>query len=375
MDLKFRRAFSQSDSLAGLIAAGRELSARFEEEEPFIPGPYRPATLFQPHRVVRNGSAQTILARRRPPDSVARRLELPVLLDAGYDYTEMDADRPVRMLGYYNAPLSAVTNRGLVLLIHGWHGSSHSADLLYIADALLRAGFATFRINLRDHGPNLHADSLALNRGVFLGTLLDEVLTVTQQIALLANGKPFYLIGGSMGGNFVLRLADRHNSDPIPGLAKVVALCPAVNPSSSIDALDSQSAYRTFFRARWIWALKAKQRHFPDLYDFSAADGVRRMREITDLLITQYGPWKTADEYFAAYAVDNAMVTRIRVPTTIIAARDDAVIPLEDILALEPHDYLSVQVQPTGGHMGFVDLFPYRRWLPQAVISELRQAA
>ncbi|MGL4650721.1 MAG: YheT family hydrolase [Caldilineaceae bacterium] len=333
---------------------------------------YRPSQAFAPRRVLQNGTVQTLLARRRPLDSVALRLEVPMMIDAGYDFTGVDPDRPVRLLGYYNPAISPMANRGLVLLIHGWEGNSHSSDLIFMADALLRAGFATFRLNLRDHGPNLHADRLALNRGLFLGTLIEEVHRATEQIAALASGGPVYLAGGSMGGNFVLRMAVRHNEFPIPGLAKVVAICPAINPSSAIDAIDQQTAYRTFFRARWLMSLKAKQRRFPELYDFADIEHVRRLREMTARVTPRYSPWATEEEYFAHYAIGNEALTDLRVATTVIAAADDRVIPVRDIYRLEPHDHLKVQIHRTGGHMGFVDIFPYRRWLPQAVLAELR---
>lgn len=333
---------------------------------------YRPSQVFTPRRVLQNGTAQTVLARRKPLNSIALRLEQPILLDAGHDHTEADPSRPVRMIGYYNPPVSPGAHRGLVLLIHGWEGSSHSADLLYMADSLLRAGFSTFRLNLRDHGPNLHVDRLALNRGLFIGTLLEEVHTATQQIAALAGGAPFFLAGGSMGGNFVLRMAARHNEHPIPNLTKVVALCPAISPAAAVDAIDAQSAYRAFFRNRWLVSLKAKQRHFPDVYDFRDIERVRWLREMTDKAIPRHSVWTSADDYFSHYTFGNEDAARLRVPTAVIAAADDHVIPVRDIYRLEPHDCLTVQIHRTGGHMGFVDIFPYRRWLPQAVLDELR---
>ncbi len=46
--------------------------------------------------------------------------------------------------------------------------------------------------------------------------------------------------------------------------------------------------------------------------------------------------------------------------------------PVRDLYMLEQHEYLKVAIHPVGGHMGFVDIFPYRRWLPHAVLEELR---
>ena len=59
--------------------------------------------------------------------------------------------------------------------------------------------------------------------------------------------------------NFALRLALEHRRLPIPNLAKVVAVCPAVNPGSATVALDSHTATRRYFRVRWLRSLRAKQ--------------------------------------------------------------------------------------------------------------------
>ncbi len=330
---------------------------------------------FGPRRFVRQGTVQTLLARRPPPDSVALRTEQPMLIDAGPDETGYDPDHQVRLLGYYNPALRPTSQHGLVQIIHGWHGCSHSSDVLHIADTLLMAGYSVFRLNLRDHGPNRHFDKGALNRGMFLATLLNEVAVATRTVALLAGDRPFSLVGGSMGGNFVLRLGDAHNREAIPNLQRIVAICPAVQPRAAAYAIDSIAPYRLYFRARWMQSLRAKQRLFPDTYDYAPTEQLRGIVPMTEQLVRAYSPWKDAQDYFDHYAVTPQMIARLQVPTTIIAARDDAVIPVEDIEAFAPTDKVDIQITATGGHMGFVDVFPYRRWLPGAILQELQRVS
>jgi alpha-beta hydrolase superfamily lysophospholipase len=206
---------------------------------------------------VRQGHVQTLLARRRPPNSVTLLTEQPMLIGAGVDETGYAPEQPVRLLGYYNPAIRPTSGRGLIQIIHGWHGCSHSSDVLYISDTLLKAGYSVFRLNLRDHGPNQHVDKHALNKGMFLATLLKEVAVATRSIALLAGDRPFALVGGSLGGNYVLRLGDEHNRTPIPNLKRIVAICPAVQPDSAAYAIDSIAPYRMYFRARWMQGLRA----------------------------------------------------------------------------------------------------------------------
>ena len=224
---------SRTTPSAGGPSAGKEASSvRPKDGSAFHNG-------FDPRRVVRQGHVQMLLARRRPPNSVTVRTEQPMILDAGPDETGYDTDRPVRLLGYYNPPLDGAGRRGFVQVLHGWHGSSHSADVLYIADTLLAAGYGVFRLNMRDHGPDLHYDKLALNRGLFLGTLLNEVAVATRLVAQMAGDSPLAIVGGSLGGNFALRLAAEHNRQAIPNLKRVIAICPAVSPATAAASIDS----------------------------------------------------------------------------------------------------------------------------------------
>ena len=350
-----------------LLAIARRYQRDFRSRPGFS------ASDFAPRRFVRDGHVQTMLARRLPLDSVALRLEQPLLVEAGPDETGCDPEGRARLLGYYNHALRPTLNHGLVILLHGWEGSSHSSDVLFIADALLRAGYEVFRLNLRDHGPDLHVDRYAINRGLFMGTLLNETASVVREIAQIANDRPVSIVGGSMGGNFALRLAELHNRLPIHNLGKIISICPAVSPGNASRAIDRQPLYREYFRRRWYASLRAKQRLFPDLYDFAQLARMKRLVEMTDWVAPRCSRWADAQDYYEHYSFTPQDAAKLRVPTTIIAARNDAVIPVEDILALEPHESLKVTIHPTGGHMGFVDIFPYRRWLPGAVLAELNR--
>jgi len=327
---------------------------------------------FVPQPFLRSGDLQTLLARYQPRAFRTLDVDTPFLVDGGADATH--ADTRVRLLAYYTPTLTQ-ERRGLALLLHGWEGCSHSNYNLLLTLTLARRGYDVVRLNLRDHGPNLHVDRYALNPGIFLGILLAEVLAATQQIAQLAQGLPLALIGVSMGGNFALRLGLAHRQQPIPNLTKVVAINPAIDPAHATDRIDRHPLYRRYFRRRWLSSLLAKAAYFPTLYDFAPVARYPTVRAMTEWLIQEYGPrygsFRSADEYFAAYTVTPAAMQTLAVPTTIISATDDPVIDAADFYALAPHPLLDVQLHPSGGHVGYVDLFPLRHHLPQLVLAAL----
>ena len=333
----------------------------------------RVSTPFEPHPLIRAGNIQTILSKAHSNnlETVTRR-ERPLLLDAGYDYTGYDVGRPVQLLAYYTAT-PAPDSRGLVLLLHGWEGCSHSTYNLLTAHTLLLAGYDVVRLNLRDHGPGIHVDPHALNKGVFFGTLIEEASTAAQRIAEMAGDKPFYIVGASMGGNFALRMAIRHSEEPFHNLRQVVAFNPAINPSRATKAMDSQPFYRYYFRRRWVASLRRKEELFPDAFDFSDIYPIPLVYDMTDVLVRRLRNYASADDYFEHYTLRNNAFRDLNVPTTIITAADDPVVPVVDFYGLAPHPLLDVQIHPYGGHVGFVDIWPVRSYLPQMLLDVMRQ--
>lgn len=324
-------------------------------------------TLFQPHPLVRQGDVQTLLslvAARRHLDVTTG--EQPLLLEAGVDHTGMDPDRTVRLLAYYTAQRSAGPRRGLVLALHGWEGSSHSNYNLAMGTALIHAGYDVVRLNLRDHGPTHH-----LNKGIFYSTLIEEAHTAAVQIAAWSAGLPFYIVGASLGGNFALRLALRWDLQAQPQLSRVIAINPVLNPHRTAERLDGNPLYLHYFRKHWLASLRRKQALFPDLYDFTELARIRRMRDMIEWQITRFGLFENAHHYFDQYSLVGDAFHNLQVPTTVITAGDDPIIAVQDFYELTPHPLLDVQIHPSGGHVGFTDIFPFRQTLPQLVIQQI----
>ena len=284
----------------------------------------------------------------------------------------------MKLLGYYNASRVPGIRRGLVLILHGWEGCSHSNYNRMLAQTLVEAGYDAFRLNLRDHGPDIHLSPYALNRGLFMAILIEEAAAATHRIAELAGDRPFYIMGASMGGNFALRLAIGHAREPIHNLRKVIAVCPAVNPARATDALDADPATRRYFRRRWLRSLRQKQALYPDLYDFTALESIPLVRDMTEWFVREYahltdGRFEDADSYFRAYSTLGDAFADLTVRTSIITTMNDPVIPVGDIYGLAPHPLLDVQIHATGGHVGFMDGLPLRHRLPDLVMAELRR--
>ena len=72
----------------------------------------------------------------------------------------LDAGEGIRLLGFHS-PQPDKRAKGLVILLHGWEGSSDSTYILRAGRCLYRHGYDVFRLNYRDHGESHH-----LNEGL-----------------------------------------------------------------------------------------------------------------------------------------------------------------------------------------------------------------
>ncbi|MBW2337519.1 MAG: alpha/beta fold hydrolase, partial [Deltaproteobacteria bacterium] len=295
-------------------------------------------TSFQPSWYLRNGHVQTILA-----SSPFRAWGKNPMCDAA---REMIIKTPegVRLQGYYSSRASQ-TAKGLVILLHGWEGSADSTYIACTGRTLYRRGYNIFRLNFRDHGGSHH-----LNPGIFYAVLLEEVFQAVRQISHLAQGTPVFMVGFSLGGNFALRIAREMRHDPIDNLCHVVAISPVLDPEKATDSIDRQPFIRKYFLKKWLQSLKIKQRLFPDLYDFSKAFHLDTIQAVTDLMLDKYSDYKTASEYFKAYSILDDAIDDLPVPTTIVSAADDPVIPVEDFYRLKLNHRSRLVIHTFGGH-------------------------
>lgn len=312
---------------------------------------------FRPARYLRNAHVQTVLASspfrawgKNPMRAAARQVIL----------TTRDK---IRLLGL-NSPHNDRKAAGKVILLHGWEGSAESTYILCTGNALFQRGYDIFRLNFRDHGDSHH-----LNQGLFYAVLLEEVFQAVRQVCVQAEGKPVFLVGFSLGGNFALRIARRMQQTPIENLSHVVAISPVLDPAKSTLKIDQYPLIRKYFLKKWLQSLNKKQQLFPDVYDFAPAMPLKSIQAVTDILLEKYSDFNSSGQYFREYSLLMAAVKDIGVDTTIITARDDPIIPVEDFYQLELNERTHLSIHDFGGHNGFIDGFFLKSWYEQQLAN------
>jgi uncharacterized protein len=312
---------------------------------------------FHPPFLLRNAHVQTVLASSR------LRTFGPNRMKEVANKTIIETAEGVKLLGFHSFH-KARPAKGLVILLHGWEGSSDSTYLLRSARNLYRNAYDVFRLNFRDHGDSHH-----LNKGIFYAVLLEEIYQAVAQAARLAQGRPVFLIGFSLGGNFVLRILKKCVSVPIANLLHAVSISPVLNPQGSTVNIDRIAIIRKYFLAKWRRSLTKKQKLYPDLYDFGNVMGLKTIQAVTDSLLETYSDFPTARDYFKAYSVMGSDIEDVNIPLTIITAEDDPIIPIEDFYDLKLNDHIQLVIHSHGGHNGFITGFNLQSWYEKKIVT------
>jgi len=311
---------------------------------------------YRPPLLLRNAYLQTILA------STGLRAQGPNAMREAAREKIIETGGGVKLLGCHSVQ-NYRRSKGLAILLHGWEGSADSTYLLRCGKCLYDHGYEIFRLNFRDHGNSHH-----LNKGIFYAVLLDEVYEAVRQVAGFSDGRPAFLVGFSLGGNFVLRILKKCVNVPIANLHHAVCISPVLNPKQSTAAIDRIAFIRRYFLAKWRRSLTKKQALFPELYDFAEVLGLKTIQALTDALLEKYSSFATAQDYFDAYCVMGKAIADVDTPTTIVTAEDDPIIPIRDFRDLELNTRIRLVIHPHGGHNGFITGFKLQSWYENQII-------
>jgi predicted alpha/beta-fold hydrolase len=257
-----------------------------------------------------------------------------------------------------------------VVLIHGWEGSHHSKYLYSMGCSLHRAGYAVFRLNLRDHN-----DTHALNEDIFHSARIAEVvgaIQATQRLDGRLASLPLSVVGFSLGGNFALRVGLRG-----PGYGLQPRLCigisPAIHPRHTLEAIDAgPRLFHRYFLHKWRQDMDDKAAAWPDRYDFRPYRRIANFVEITRVFAGQFTGYAGLDDYLEAYTVRPARMMDSPTPLAVLTARDDSIIPYADFNGLATRgSMVDFEVTDSGGHCGFIENWRMECWAETRVLELL----
>ncbi|MGC9158665.1 MAG: YheT family hydrolase [Terracidiphilus sp.] len=327
---------------------------------------------FKPFRGLANAHLQTIAGNFLPRPAFR--------LAADAEVVEVDSSDGSRVLCHCHwQPKAGASHPDLperltVLLVHGLEGSSNSRYIRGLAARAWDAGCNVIRMNMRNCG-----GTEALTPTLYHSGLSGDVGAVVRHFAARHGLRRVALVGYSMGGNLVLKLAGEWGSRP--PLCAVAAVCPAIDLAPGADALHEAAnrLYEGHFLRGLLRRYSRKAALFPGVYaPLRTFGAVRSIRQFDDKIVARYWGFRDADDYYDRAAAAR-VVDRIAVPTLTLLAADDPFIRLraETRARLLANPWVSFVETPHGGHCAFLARDGGRRihWAEATVMRFLLASA
>jgi uncharacterized protein len=264
-----------------------------------------------------------------------------------------------------------------LIVVHGLEGSSESQYMTGVARNGLAAGMNVVLMNQRNCGGMDHCAPTLYN-----SSLSADVAAVARHVIENDGVSRFALIGFSMGGNLVLKLAGEWSSDAPPQFRAVAAVCPAMDLAVSADALHEPAnrIYEYYFLLQLFRRMRTKAKHFPNDFDLSRLHGVTSLRLFDDRITAHYCGFAGAEDYYARAAASK-VVDRVAVSALIIHAANDPFIRMlpQTRERIRRNPNITYVETTDGGHCAFVgepDGDGYDgRWAEREVVEFVRQFA
>jgi predicted alpha/beta-fold hydrolase len=306
-------------------------------------GPPAWLTAFEPRRGLSNGHLQTIVGNYFPRPAF--------LLPFQSETVVVDPADGSRVLCHCHWQAEPERGARLTLvLVHGLEGSSDSGYILGIAARAWADGCNVIRMNMRNCGGTEELTPTLYHSG-----LSGDLGAVVRHFAQRYGLQRVALVGYSMGGNLVLKLAGEWGS--LPPLCAVAAVCPSIDLAAGSDALHEplNRAYERHFLRGLMRRFHHKAKLFPNIYETRSIGPVRSLRQFDDTIVAHYWGFRDANDYYDRAAAAR-VVDRIGVPTLVLVAQDDPFIRFEPETRAKLHANPQVTFVETrhGGHCAYL---------------------
>ena len=251
--------------------------------------------------------------------------------------------------------------RGNVVMVHGLEGSGEAGYMRSLGRAALRAGFAAHRFHMRTCG-----GTERLCHTLYHAGLTSDLRYVLTQMA--GNGQaPTFLVGFSLGGNVVLKLAGELGADAatmVRGVCAVSAPLDLAQCARRIADPENRLYERRFVR-RMSARLRATGR-----YRRQDLSGLRSVMEIDDRITAPSFGFGDAENYYRTQSALDYLKD-IRVPVLLIHAKDDTLAPFTscESEAARLNPLITLLATEHGGHLGFIGRKPHRFWLDETIVT------
>lgn len=238
-----------------------------------------------------------------------------------------------------------------VAMVHGLCGSHRSPYLVRMAHRLVDLGIRSVRINLRGCG-----SGKGLAKKLYHSGCSDDIETVVQYLHQTFPESPIILIGFSLGGNLVLKMAGELGESARGLVSEVIAIGPPVDLYKSMEMISDRTNrfYERYFLRLLRQDIDYRIKIFPDFEKVTFPRGLT-MRKFDECFTAPQGGFESADDYYRKCS-SARVVPDIVVPCRILFAEDDPLICSTSLDDLKLPATTRIYKTKYGGHMGYLSI-------------------
>lgn len=256
------------------------------------------------------------------------------------------------------------------VLLHGLGGSSRSRYMVRLSRYLYSKGQRVVRMNLRGCGLGEGLARLPSHAGRSA-----DLFAVCKALKAQFPDSKLKIIGFSLAGNITLKMLGELGGDALPLVEKAIVICPAVDLKAGVEfiAKPENRFFEKFYLDCLLETAAQKRVIYPDYPHVQFPDPLN-LYTFDDLYTAPLCGFRDAEDYYLLCS-SSCVVHQIEVPTTILYALDDPVIPAHTIAELTLPPNVTAYATKYGGHVSYLSWAGLRyglRWMDRKVMEWLQ---
>ena len=250
--------------------------------------------------------------------------------------------------------------KGEVVLVHGLEGSSNSGYMQSLAQTLLDDGWVVHRTNIRSCGGTEFLCNTLYHAGL-TNDLFAYLMDLDRQ-----RRTPIHLVGFSLGGNQVLKLAGEMGETGRRVLAGVCAVSAPIDLLACSLALKERrnAIFQYWYTSHMLRRLRLRKKVLGGAIPWDGLEKLKTLYDIDDRITGPAFGFGGAGQYYQTQSAQ-VFMPRIAVPCLLVQAKDDPMIPFEifDQAAVAKNRNITLLAAEKGGHLGFIAREHPRFWV------------
>lgn len=235
------------------------------------------------------------------------------------------------------------------MLVHGLCGSHKSPYLVRMAGRLETLGIRAVRVNMRGAG-----SGKGLAKQIYHSGRSEDLFEAVKAVKEEHPDSPIVLIGFSMGGNVVLKLAGELGSEGKEYVKRAIGVCVPVDLYASIVRFDrpDNRLYEGHFSKLLRLHILELHRLFPEMGPIFIHKNLKVVEFDEGYTAPRCGFSSARDYYDKCSSIH--FIPRIEVPCKILLAEDDPIVSHSSLDGVPLPPSVGLFKTKRGGHTGYL---------------------